>query len=149
MKLFRLKLHLAFILLIPVLMFALWAGLTWYSNAHPDFGEHVAHVDWLPDEASDVSFFISYSYTAYEFKISEAVFVEEVCGKWTFNEITGPENISRYNFKLEYAGDALNAHGVAMVTNGVSARCIQPDGGGYHAVYDRDTGTGYVQTNPR
>ena len=45
-------------------------------------GEHVAHVAWLPEEATDICFYKSQGFTAAEFRISEGgTFVKWCQGK--------------------------------------------------------------------
>ena len=147
---------------VPFLLLAAWIVPVWYSNTHPEFGEHVNRVDWLPEEATDISFYKSYSYTAYEFKISEDGFSRSANALWNFVEITEPEDITRYNYFVEseqyykqhpeFDYDAYNKlqnATTATVTHGIVAKQRWSNGGGYHAVYDRDRGIAYIQTNPR
>ena len=110
----------------------------------------------------DISYYKSYTYTAYEFKIPEESFKKHANSSWRFREIREPEVIRRYNYIREYEEyhknyrefryeeyRRLQERTTATVKNGIVARHRQRNGGGYHAVYDRDTGTAYVQTNPR
>lgn len=149
-------------LLLPFALILLWLSASCYSNAHPEFGEHVDHVSWLPDGATDASYYQSYSFTAAEFKISENDFKNNTNSSWVFTEIVKPETIERYNYFPESdryykshpdfdskAYDEFQKRINATVTNGIVAQKRQSNGGGYHAVYDRDTGIGYIQTNPR
>jgi hypothetical protein len=55
------------------LMFAHWVQRV---NRPPEIAEGVQSVDWLPAEATDISYCRSYGFTAFEFKISEAGFRE-------------------------------------------------------------------------
>ena len=148
-------------LFFPFLLL-LWIGCVWYADHFPSSGEHLEQVDWLPAEARDISYYKSYTYTAYEFKIPEESFKKHANSSWRFREIREPEVIRRYNYIREYEEyhknyrefryeeyRRLQERTTATVKNGIVARHRQRNGGGYHAVYDRDTGTAYVQTNPR
>ncbi len=147
---------------IPFLLALLWLVLVIYSNSNPEFGEHVARVKWLPEDASNISFYKSYSYTAFEFRTSEEDFKKNANPTWNFQEIVEPEVISRYNSIIEtrkyhqtfenYDHEAYTAsqsRSTAKVTHGIVAKQRRSNGGGYHAVYDRDNGIAYIQTNPR
>ena len=136
----------------PFLLVSLAIFSIWYSNTYPEFGEHVERVSWLPAEATDVSFFKSHSWTAYEFKISEAGFRKHVHSSWQFEEISEEEIIARYNYILAMKSpndEELQGQRSARVKNGIVTSRIWENGGRYHAVYDRDTGIGYIQHNPR
>ena len=136
----------------PLLLFSLGIFSIWYSNTYPEFGEHVERVSWLPAEATDVSFFKSNSYTAYEFKISEDGFRKCVHSRWQFEEISDKAVIRRYNYLLAMEStndEELQVQTVARVKNGIVTSYTKGSGGGYHAIYDRDTGIGYIQHNPR
>lgn len=133
------------------------------SNTNPEFGEHVPRVEWLPASASDVSFYKTYSYTSYEFKISEKDFREWADSSWQFSEITEPVYVSRYNcicenekYRRAYpngddgAFDELQKKTNAKITNGISAIIWFGDsGGGVWAAYDRDPGIAYYHSHPR
>lgn len=54
--------------------FILYSAFRGFTDV--EIGENVARVSWLPDSASNVSFYRAYSYTAYEFDIAEADFLK-------------------------------------------------------------------------
>ncbi|MEA4863313.1 MAG: hypothetical protein AB7F40_09725 [Victivallaceae bacterium] len=150
------------LLLVQIFLLLLFFG-TW-SNAHPEFGEHVPRVEWLPALASDVSFYKTYSYTSYEFKISEKDFREWANPSWQFSEVSEPAYVSRYNdiyenekYRREYpngdddAFNELQKKTNTKITNGIFAVICDGDsnGGGVWAAYDRDTGTAYFHSHPR
>lgn len=58
-------------------------------------GQNLPHVDWLPDDATNVSFSRTYSWEYYEFDISEAAF-KKWASHWQLNEIQEPFYITRY-----------------------------------------------------
>lgn len=43
-------------------------------SREPEIGVNISSVDWLPASAREISYFRSYGYTAYEFKIKESEF---------------------------------------------------------------------------
>ena len=80
----------------PITLIGLWGGSVYWSNKHPKIGEHMGSVAWLPRTATDISYFKSYSYTAFEFTISESEF-----RKWADDcelaEIRETVRIPRFN----------------------------------------------------
>ena len=85
------------LLFVAVVAFVVWflhgayVGLT-----HVETGENVPSVKWLPDVASNVSFYKSYSFTSYEFDIPELEFVK--WSRWELSPIDEPVSIARYCF---------------------------------------------------
>ena len=78
------------VIVAPFLLFGLWFGLCAWLDSSPEIGEDIPHVDWLPNSATNVSFYKSGSFTAYEFNISEPSFSEFAKAKsWNIKEITG------------------------------------------------------------
>lgn len=134
----------------------LFLALLWFFcvTRPAEIGEKVPHVSWLQEDASEISYYRSYSWTAYEFKVSEESFRKHANSLWEFHEITEPETIERYNTYLlkpeDFSSyeDFLNATSVT-VRNGICAKLRRSNGGGYRAIYDRDSGKAYIQTNPR
>lgn len=53
------------------------------------------HVDWLPTDASNVSFARTYAWEYYEFDISEPAFLKWA-SHWQLNEIQEPFYVTRY-----------------------------------------------------
>jgi len=159
----------AVIFLSPVLFFAVLLVGPALSNSHPSVGENLPRVDWLPAVASNVSYYITYLYTAYEFDIPEEGFV--ALGKernWKLAEIE--ENGCRVmtyrmggKMRKKYPPpnpDQTTATQVAAyrqtqeiiepnVTNGIAYQLRYHNGGGIIAVYDRTKRRAYVQRNPR
>ncbi len=134
------------ILLSPILAISGWLIGAWWSNTHPESGENKSHVDWLPTSASNISYFKTYSYTAYEFNISEEDFIA-----WTDEEnlieISNPISIERFNFHETYFPSAENT---TTVSNGLWWETPpRGNGGGTRIAFDRDTRTAYFQDNPR
>ena len=140
-------------MMLPVLLVLLWIGLVFYANSHPDTGEHIPRADWLPESASDISFYRSYSHTAYEFKISERDLLKWA-DRWSFQEIEKPVRIHRYLYFLKRPEDfgsyeEYHRECTIEVPEGLISVRRQRNGGGHTAVYDRKTGYAYVQTSPR
>ena len=143
-------------MMLPLLLVLLWIGLAAYGNSHPDTGAHLPRVDWLPEEASDISFYRSYSNTAYEFKISERDFLRGANRNWKFQEIEEPVSVPRYlyflalkNHKDYGSWEEMKKGCFVTISEGVFSEVRRKNGGGHIAVYDRKTGYAYVHTNPR
>jgi hypothetical protein len=131
----------------------LFHALTRFETA-----ENVARVDWLPQTASNVSYYRSYNYTAYEFDMSEAEF-----RKWMWLDvqpITRPVKVRRYSLiasSRAYPGanpaageyEAWEAMREATVTDGLYHEHRRDDGGGVCVAYDRAKGRVFYQSNPR
>jgi len=131
-----------------VSMHSLYVVLTHFRTA-----ANVPHVDWLPDSASDVSYYKSYQFTAYEFDIPEADFVA-----WSWHDlkpITKPIFVERYTYRsapyvmlspVATQAEIDNweeARGRHQVFNGLFFQVRRSNGGGVTVVYDRDQGRGY------
>lgn len=152
-----------------------WFSL-WLRDARrpPEIAEGVNRVDWLPVEATNINYYRSYGFTAYEFQISEPGF-----RAWAANAARKPGSeyvfyrpvtdvadleeshffpiIQRYNYFLdrhEYSPEdsgAADLHKGASIeiTNGLWGEMRRGSASGYSIGYDRETGTAYWQTNPR
>ena len=108
---------------------------------HIETGENVQSVDWLPASATSVSFYKSYSFTAYEFDIPESDFIDWAW--WDLKPITKPVRVVRYcYFSSPDAPDATVTEGLHFVSE-------QSDGGGVWVAYDRKIGRAYLFTCPR
>ena len=132
--------------------------------AHVEYGEGVASVKWLPAEATNVSFYLSYNYTAFEFDIDERGFKEWV-KPHEVQRIEGGFRITRYNFpenRLRMGRVALDSEDYEDVrerywrlsymdiTNGYKhKKLFGRSGGRRHIAYDLSTGRAYYQHNPR
>ena len=117
---------------------------------HFESGENVAHVDWLPQAASNVSFYRSVQFTAYEFDISEVEFSR--WSQWINEPITKPFRLKRYNYRtLESPEPGPNSTAaeverwkeenesrLATISSGLSA-----EHGQVSVAYDRSQGRAY------
>ncbi len=159
----------AVIFLSPIILGVLWLGGASWSNSHPSMGENVPRVNWLPAAASNVSFYKTYSFTAYEFDIPEAGFI--TLGQernWRLSEIESkgcqvrtyrmgggmrekyPPPTSDLSTEAQIAEYRRQQEVIEpTVTNGLAYQVRQRNGGGITAVYDRTKKRAYVQTNPR
>lgn len=132
------------------------------SLIHVSTEENVPSVDWLPASASNVSYYKSYSFTAYEFDIAEQDFKAWAWVK--LEPITQPVTVFRYSSRNEYQAsyppnatqaqiDAIetaneNLRGKKVFT-GLYYESRTNSGRGVTFVYDRAAGRGYFQSNPR
>lgn len=166
-KKWKLLFLLAVLLLIPIALIGAWLASATFSNTNPRFGEHVGKVDWLPVTATDVSFFRSYSNTAYEFQMRESEFIlwaeDELdwAPDFELKEIEGAFEIARYtavtpqsHFDPESrdtgTGNPHELAPVAIISEGLFYRTPpRPNGGGTYVAYDRRSGRGYYQDSPR
>jgi hypothetical protein len=124
-------------------------------------GENAAKVEWLPSSASNVSYYKSYSFTAYEFDINEAEFVN--WSGWNLSPITSPIRIARYCFFAPIApkpdanssDDDWNKYATASasrsanIADGIYYKHVQTNGGGVSVAYDRQRHRAYFQSSPR
>jgi hypothetical protein len=106
----------------------------------------------------NVSYYKSYSYTAYEFDISEGDFV--AWSSRNLKPITKPVTIYRYshmtkpridpgpNASYQSLKEAL-AVSQADISDGLYYEHVQSNGGGMRMAYDRIKRRAYVQTSPR
>lgn len=83
----------AFVLLILLLPIAIY----FYASSGPDYGENVPSVSWLPNYATDVSYYRSKQVQVYEFNISAEDFKTWAGQKgMEVQRVTTPEILSRY-----------------------------------------------------
>lgn len=134
-----------------------WLGIGAWENANPEQGENQARVDWLPENASDISYYRAYSWKAWEYSMNESDF-REAATRYNLREITEEQVIPRYswwtfrntnnakNYKDFFAEESKH---YAKVRNGLFASERQADGGGFQLVFDRDQSRVYFQSNPR
>lgn len=137
-------------------LFSCIGAMTHYSTE-----ENVPSVDWLPSSVTNVSYYKSYSFTAYEFDISESEFKA-----WTNVEllpIINPVRVYRYSkatgrvtklrsnaSSAEYYEHLECDEGrAAIVRRGLYYSHRRNNGGGITVVYDRENGRAYFQSNPR
>lgn len=152
----------------------LMLGLVWlFYGAYRSFtdiehGEHWKTVKWLPSEATDISFYRSYSFTAYEFDISEKGFLQWA-SRWEISPITTSFTIRRYSSQLdstrypqlnndhteaEYnqwlqAQSERKAKAEATIDEGYFYAHRQSNGGGVWVAYDKKRGRAYYKSMPR
>ncbi|WP_145208236.1 hypothetical protein [Planctomycetes bacterium TBK1r] len=163
----RLALHQCFSMkkrffIVAFIAFAIWFVYGAYRGlTDVEIGESLQSVDWLPDAATNVSYYRSYLNTAYEFDISEREFRE--WSRWDLTEITKPVQISRYlafsttlpeepsnptRAEIEALALAIAKRGVT-IRDGLYCGYLQGNGGGVWVGYDRDSGRAYYQSAPR
>jgi hypothetical protein len=144
----------AFTLLATLLVFGAYRGCT-----DVEIVEHARQAPrWLPDAASNVSYYRSYLFTAAEFDISEKEFLQwaEKRG-WPLSPVRDTVRIRRYMERTitrkshptpkeiaEY--DALTEK---AISHGYFFELRHKNGGGVRLAYDLDTGRGYFQRNSR
>ena len=134
------------VFLFPILVIAGWIISAYWSNTHPEIGVNVEQVDWLPSSASNISYFKMYSYTAYEFNITEEDFISWV-GDKELAEISDPVSIERFNFPETFFR---TEHNTAEIANGLWWETPpRGNGGRTQIAFDRDIETAYYQDNPR
>lgn len=81
----------ALVLLIPVFLWSCYHAVTYRES-----GEHVARVSWLPDEASDVSYYRTVHMVVYECRIARPAFVALAREKgWELKPIREPTEATR------------------------------------------------------
>lgn len=151
-------------LLLATLIVALGVGFV--RCAYMDFtrlemGENVPSVGWLPDGATNVSYYRSYLNTAYEFDIDEQGFLD--WSRWDVTEIDRPVRILRYVYFSkppptlsnqltdaeweEFAKTEVKRS--VEISDGLYYVYRQSNGGGVMVGYDRTTGRAYYQSAPR
>jgi hypothetical protein len=139
-----------------------------------DTAEHVASVSWLPEEASDICYYRSYGFTAYEFDISEQGFLDWAESRWAgwdVQPIEEPVSVTRYRSRTDsdppYDWDAANdlmdedpeewerqyyarrAIYNASISHGFYYGHETGNGGGVQVAYDSEKGRAYVHSTPR
>ena len=90
-----------FIALVSLTLFYIVLNVLYLIRSrHVEFAEHVASVEWLPEEASDISYYIDRKFRAFEFSISEQGFKEWAESQsFSVGELTDdPVNVTRYTF---------------------------------------------------
>lgn len=114
-----------------------------------EYGRNVASVAWLPSSATNVSYYKSYSFTSYEFDISEAEF--KAWAWWDTEPISTPICVMRYDYptaeKQAYVEHSEGSY--ACVTDGLGYTYRQSNGGGIQVAYDRKLGRAFFHSSPR
>jgi len=151
---------LGILLFTPISCVVVWVGGgLWLSRQPAEVGENEEHVSWLPDEATNVSYYKAYMWKAYEFDISEEGFKRWAI-KWDLKEIDEEQSIWRYSYmsflakrreeNVDY--DELFSEEekhIATVKNGLYDKKKSRSSSGYHVVYDRDRGRAYFESSRR
>jgi hypothetical protein len=126
-------------------------GLCLHGILQEERGENLPRVDWLPQEATNVSFLRSYGRTAFEFDIDERGYWEWV--KYPVQEIEEPLRIIRYSLSNDNrlnVGDLRRPnYPRATIEDGLFYEERRSNGGGVATAYDRSKGRAYFQSNPR
>jgi hypothetical protein len=146
------------------------AAWVWYAACtfnQVDEAVNVPRVDWLPESARDVSYFRSYSFTAYEFDIDEAGFLAWAKDEgWPVKPIGDTAlTIPRHSFdkarRLYPQDDNLSpeewrdqfaraeAARTKVIRRGYHYERRQSNGGGVTVGYDLESGRAYYQSSPR
>jgi hypothetical protein len=131
-----------------------------------EFAENVSGVPWLPAAARNVSYYRSYSWTAYEFDIPEADFLTWA-SDYDLQPIHEKVVVSRYlarmlNWSVMRNPSSTREAEVMMarqehyrglvshsIEHGHYHRTVQSNGGGITVAYDSDIGRAFVQRSPR
>lgn len=135
-----------------------------------EVAEGIQSVDWLPAEATNISYYRSYGLMAYEFQISEAGFRKwaaevafEPASEFVIYEPVAdvakkePRSIQRYKFFVGKDQGSMEGSDEAEwfksslieIKNGLRGELRFANGGGYAIGYDRDSGTAYWQSSSR
>lgn len=129
----------------------------WHILIYEKKGVGLPSVDWLPKEATDISYYFSYRNNFYEFSISEEDFLKWVKEKgfenkgWqdldgTWKQLTS-KIVFRYNYFEEK--DFYKVAGEVEILDGIFLERRGRNGGGYTVGYDRKTGRAYFHSSPR
>ena len=137
----------------PITLLVLSFGIVHRSNTHPETGENVPSVAWLPQTATNISYYKTYSWTAYEFDTDEKTF-RSWAAKRKLKEINDIKRIERYsywNFIKMHSTDSwsVESQHVAAIKAGLYDEVRQDNGGGYKVGFDREHQRAYFQANPR
>ncbi len=164
------------ILSVAVILACVIGGILLFLRelTHIDTAEHViaANISWLPAGATDVCYYNSYAFNAYEFQIDEPAF-DAWCkdNDWTLQLIdSDPFTIKRYLFPTEQrnypksptANDDATQDAYRrqlaewsqrtekIITHGKGYYHEIGQSGGFVSVgYDRDNGRAYYPSTPR
>jgi len=80
-----------------IAIFILPIAIYFYASSGPEYGENVSSVGWLPDYASDISFYRSKQVQVYEFRIKADDFRTWASSNgMNIRRLSAPEILSRY-----------------------------------------------------
>ncbi len=114
------------------------------QDERPAIGNHVTaeecrDIVFVPEGATDISYFRSYSATEFE-----CLCTEEAFRKWARPEIETIDKPERFYFwRIRTPEESVE------IRRGLRSSHHRSNGGGYSAVYDLDTGRLYLQASPR
>jgi hypothetical protein len=134
-------------MIVLVVCIFIFGGYLFYNyTTTSKYDENVKSVDWLPEVATNISYFKSYLFIAYEFTISENDFLAlaEKEG-WKIEQIEKLFEISRYTSGENPEG----AETEAIITSGYFYEQRETDGGGISVAFDADKQRAYFQSNLR
>jgi hypothetical protein len=116
-----------------------------------EYAENVETVDWLPDTATNISYFKSYLFTAYEFDISEEEFLKLAEKKgWKVKKINQTKRVLRYTYGVNQKNNtSKKTNTEAIIDSGYYYNKRFSNGGGITVVYDNEKQTAYFQSDPR
>ena len=134
------------ILLLIFLFSSIGAVFGYREHGKYDYAQNVESVSWLPPTASNVSYYKSYFFTAYEFNIPEKDFLALAKKKkWHVKAIEEPFPIMRYNYIVESSGEEKRVY----ISNGYFFEHRRRDGGGVSVAFDSIENKAYFQSSPR
>lgn len=147
----------AVLVLNPITLIFGWFGMMAWKDANPDRGENLAQVDWLPETASDISYYRTYNLKVSEFSMNESDFRKWASGS-NLKEITDRHDVRRFSWwefqktrpkQYDEAYFREEQQHIVSVTNGLFSSFRQNDGGGSYRVFDRDNNRVYFESNRR
>ena len=140
--------------------FIVGVGFVWYaidSSKKIESGQGVTTVPWLPDAATDISYYRSYGWTAYEFEISEEGFIEWT-SKYPLKEVDDTVYMERWSW-LDFSQESshlsteeyqsLRLSHLTAIENGLFGGRSWTNGGKELVAFDRKLGRAFFQSNPR
>jgi len=148
------------LIIISLSILILFGLIIWSLNAPAEKGENIQSVDWLPGEATNISFYKRRAWVSFEFNISEQGFfnwakkwtkaevkiIDKPVEMWryTYYTIPSPSPDSSEEIRNEYQSKIKKTinHGYYYMTP------PRPNGGGTHIGYDLDTGRAYLTSTP-
>ena len=149
----RKKLRIPIKIVLVGLFLCVFGSCFYFAVYHHDYAENVASVRWLPKSATNISYYQSYSYFAYEFDISEENFLLWAGKQWEVSRIAQDEPfvIRRYSLLLtpyhsqkdyeEYESETR-----AKIKEGWGWKSeARRGGGGARVAYDSTTGRAYYE----
>lgn len=135
---------------------ALFCALFFWAafGDHPESGTHCAHVDWLPDTASDISYYRNPNIgnnRAYEFRMSLENFLAYAAKqKWAVQPFSGEASVRRHTYFGQHPGDSADMRNIRIrSTDGLFYEKRYANGGGVTVLYDKPSGIAYINESSR